>query len=176
MPGFTIHIIIAKEYIKKHPNEIKNEKDFIRGSISPDLTTNKNKTHYGTWEKYILITHLNRMLKDPEVDMKQDYWKGYFYHLYVDNRFYHEYFAEEWEEVVKNNDRLFNDYYLLNKDLIKDYKIDIGDYSDDIREKMTPVNRNELPKYIKYSKLKNMIKELSEINIDEEVENIRKES
>ena len=71
MPGFTIHIIIAKEYIKKHPNEIKNEKDFIRGSISPDLTTNKNKTHYGTWEKYILITHLNRMLKDPEVYMKQ---------------------------------------------------------------------------------------------------------
>lgn len=176
MPGFTIHIITAKEYIKKHPNEIKNEKEFVKGSVAPDLTTNKNLTHYGIWEKHIVLTNLDRMIKDPKVDMKNDYWKGYFFHLYVDQKFYHHYFAEEWKKVVENNDRLFNDYYLLNKDLIKDYKIDIGDYPNEIREKMTPVNKSDSPKYINYSKLKNMIKELSEISIDSEVEKIRKES
>ena len=40
---------------------------------------------------------------------------------------------------------------------------------------MTPVNKSDSPKYINYSKLKNMIKELSEISIDSEVEKITKE-
>lgn len=36
MPGFTIHIAVAKEYIKKHKDEIKNEEEFIKGIIDPD--------------------------------------------------------------------------------------------------------------------------------------------
>ena len=37
MPGFTIHIAITKEYVEKHKNEIKNENEFIEGTIAPDL-------------------------------------------------------------------------------------------------------------------------------------------
>ena len=29
MPGFTIHIAIAKEYAKKHKNEINSMEEFI---------------------------------------------------------------------------------------------------------------------------------------------------
>ena len=36
MPGFVIHLATANEYIRKHPNEIKNKADFINGSIAPD--------------------------------------------------------------------------------------------------------------------------------------------
>ena len=36
MPGFTIHIAIAKEYAKKHKKEIINEEEFVEGTISPD--------------------------------------------------------------------------------------------------------------------------------------------
>ena len=175
MPGFTIHIITAKEYIKKHPNEIKNEEEFIEGTIAPDLTNNKSETHYGIWKNLIVTTYLNKMLEDPKVNINKDYWKGYFLHLYVDNKFYHKYFAEEWKEVVKNDDRLFHDYDLLNKDLIFNYEINIENYPEEIRKYMRPLDTNEKPKYLNFSKLKNMIKELSEININSEVERIRKE-
>ena len=174
MPGFTIHIITAKEYIRKHPNEIKNEKEFLNGSIAPDLTTNKNLTHYGVWEHLIVITHLDKMLNDPRVDIRKDYWKGYFYHLYVDNEFYNNYFKEEWKKVVNNNDRLFHDYDILNKDLISDYKIDIESCPKEIRKFMQPLNTTENTKYLNYSKLKNMIKELSEINISEKIKQIER--
>ena len=174
MPGFTIHIITAKEYIKKHPNEIKDEKSFIEGTIAPDLTDNKSKTHYGIWKNLIVITHLDKMLEDSAVNITKDYWKGYFLHLYVDDKFYNYYFKEEWNEVVKNNDRLFHDYDILNKELIYDYKLNIEDYSEKINKYLLPLNTTEKPRYINYIKLKNMIKELSEININEEVNKIKK--
>ena len=37
MPGFVIHIAVAKEYINKHKNEIKDEKEFLNGVVAPDL-------------------------------------------------------------------------------------------------------------------------------------------
>ena len=175
MPGFTIHIITAKEYIKKHPNEIKNEKEFINGTIAPDLTDNKNLTHYGIWEYMIVITSLSKMLLDPQVDITKDYWKGYFLHLYVDNQFYNNYFKEEWQKVVKNGDRLFHDYDILNKPLISDYKLDIEEYTEKIRKFLQPLDTEENTKYLNYTKIKNMIKQLSKINIDKEVEKIKKE-
>ena len=99
------------------------------------------------------------MLLDPQVDITKDYWKGYFLHLYVDNQFYNYYFKEEWNEVVRNEDRLFHDYDILNKDLIANYNINIEDYPEEIRRYMRPLATSESPKYIDYSKLKNMIKE-----------------
>ena len=145
MPGFTIHTIIAKEYVKKHPNEISDEKEFINGTIAPDLTTDKNTTHYGIWERLIVITNLDKMLEDPKVDITKDYWKGYFLHLYVDNQFYNNYFK------------------------IADYDINIDDFPKEIRKYMRSIYSIEKPKYIDYSKLKNMIKELSEINLKDEI-------
>ena len=172
MPGFTIHIITAKEYIKKHPYEIKNEKEFINGTIAPDLTTDKNKTHYGIWRDMIVKTNLDKMLEDSKVDITKDYWKGYFLHLFVDNQFYNNYFKEEWKEVVKNDDRLFHDYDILNKDLIADYNVIIDDYPEEIRKYMRPIDTSERTKYIDYTKLKNMIKELSEINLNDEIKKV----
>ena len=37
MPSFTMHIAIANEYIRKHKNEIKNIKEFVKGNIYPDF-------------------------------------------------------------------------------------------------------------------------------------------
>lgn len=42
MPGFTIHIAIAKEYAKKHEKEIKSMDEFIEGTIAPDYIPIEN--------------------------------------------------------------------------------------------------------------------------------------
>ena len=69
MPGFTIHIAIAKQYMKKHPSEIKNEDEFIKGVIAPDMNArldgpaeDKSENHYGKWGKYEVETHLDEFL------------------------------------------------------------------------------------------------------------------
>lgn len=37
MAHVAIHEIIADRYIKKHPGEIENQEEFIKGSVAPDL-------------------------------------------------------------------------------------------------------------------------------------------
>ncbi len=99
MPGFTIHIAIAKEYVEKHKNEIKNENEFIEGTIAPDLNEemteiakNKSVTHYGKWGKYQVETNIKEFLEDEKVKIDKDYWKGYLLHLIVDHYFYNKFF------------------------------------------------------------------------------------
>ena len=84
MPGFVIHIAIAKEYERKHKNEIKNTEEFIKGAIAPDYISitnpneNKNKTHYGIWGDWTSDNqeiHLNEFLEDKKVNLNTDYWK-----------------------------------------------------------------------------------------------------
>ena len=47
MPGFSIHIAVAKEYIRK--NKVKDEQELIRGVIDPDYIslTDKEKSRAG---------------------------------------------------------------------------------------------------------------------------------
>ena len=39
MPGYVIHLAVAKEYAKKHKKEIENYNKFIDGVIYPDSVT-----------------------------------------------------------------------------------------------------------------------------------------
>ena len=172
MPGYTIHIIIAKEYIKKHPNEIKDIDEFIKGNISPDLTTDKNISHYGIWNDNTTEINFNKMKCDKKVDFKEDFWKGYFYHLFIDNKFYNDYFDIEWHNSINNNDNLFNDYFILNKKLIEDFGIDINIYPNNIKEKMIPLYGDAKTKYLDYKKTKKFINIMSQINIPEEIKKI----
>jgi len=175
MPGFTIHIAIAKEYMKKNKNEIKNEEEFIKGVIAPDMNEkldgpaeDKSKNHYGKWGKYEVTTYIDEFLKDTKVDMAQDFWKGYFMHLLTDHYFYIKYFKKEHEEIVKNNDRFYYDYDCLNKSLIERYQIQL---LDNIKKHMNMFD--EEPKYLKESKVIEFIDIISNMNIEEKAETIK---
>lgn len=176
MPGFTIHIAVAKRYIERNKNEIKNEEEFINGIIAPDMNENldgpapdKSKTHYGKWGYNEITTHIDEFLKDAMIDMKQDYWKGYFLHLLADHYFYNIYFKNEYEEAVRNNDKFYYDFYCLNKGLIEKYKIKIF---DNIKEYMTIYDKE--PKYLKESKVIDFIEEISNMDIHDKTEIIRR--
>ena len=175
MPGYVIHIATAKKYIEKHKTEIKNEEEFIKGVIAPDMnekldgpSEDKSKTHYGKWGKYEVTTYIDKFLNDTSIDMSKDFWKGYFLHLLADHYFYNKYFKEEHQEMIKNNDRFYYDYDCLNKELIEEYKIEV---LDNIKEFMNFFDAE--PKYLKKSKLVDFINQIANMDIEEKVETIK---
>ena len=178
MPGFTIHIAVAKQYILKHKLEIKNEKEFIKGVLAPDMNEemnniaeNKSKTHYGEWGNYRVTTNIDEFLNDSKIDMEQDYWKGYFLHLLTDYYFYNKHFQKELEEIAKNHDKFYHDYDCLNKALKEKYNIEI---LENIKKYMNIYN-NEEPKYLKESNLIDFIEEISNMNIQDKIETIKQD-
>lgn len=113
MPGYIIHIAVANEYIRKNVNEKENIKEFINGSIYPDLVKPKSKSHYGKSPAY---TNLKMFLENNNID--NSFQKGQFLHLITDYLFYNYYLIKFCKEEI------YNDYDILNKQLIEKYKID----------------------------------------------------
>ena len=178
MAGFTIHLAIGEQYIEKHKNEIKNEKEFIKGVIAPDLNKkmtdiekDKSKTHYGKWGNGDSTTNINQFLLDKNVDIKKDYWKGYFLHLLTDYYFYHIDFNRENEQALKNKETFYYDYDCLNKELRKKY-LQIDKYELNSIKKYMNILQEE-PKYLKIDKVINFIDKISNFDIDTEIKIIK---
>ena len=171
MPGFVIHLAIGKKYIEKHPKEIIDEKQFMKGIIAPDLnedmnkvTTNKSKTHYGDWGICNEITNINEFLQDQKVNIEMDYWKGYFLHLLADHYFYNIDFCEENYRKKQNKDTFFEDYDYINKELLFRYQIE---KIDSIEKYMNIVEGK--PKYLKSDKIIQYVEKMSSFNINEQI-------
>ena len=86
-----------------------------------DIEKDKSKSHYGKWGNGDSTTNINQFLLDKNVDIKKDYWKGYFLHLLTDYYFYHIDFNRENEQALKNKETFYYDYDCLNKELRKKY-------------------------------------------------------
>ena len=173
MPGFTIHLAVGKRYIEKHKNKIKNENDFMKGTIAPDLDKefsqiekNKSKSHYGKWGQDNLITNIDEFLADKNIDINNDYWKGYFIHLLTDFYFYKKDFKFEHEQTIKNNDYFYYDYDCLNKILREKYNIDKYEI-ESIKKYMYVIEGK--PKYLKIEKVINFIEKISDFDIKTEI-------
>ncbi len=115
MPGYVIHIAVAKRYKEKHSNNIKDYNKFIEGVIYPDGVDDKSITHYG--EKSSTV-NLKSFLEENKID--DDFNKGYFLHLITDYLFYNkflEYFSKD----------IYNDYDILNKTLEEKFNVCVPD-------------------------------------------------
>lgn len=179
MPGLTIHIAIGKEFVRKNKEKIKSKQEFIKGTIAPDLnetmtelTNNKSVTHYGEWGNNQVKTDIKLFIDDRNVNIQQDFWKGYLLHLLVDHYFYNKYFKIEHEETIRNNESFYNDYDLLNYYLISRYNIKI---LSNIKKYMSISKKGLSPKYLKLDKVIDFIDEMSSINLEKEIEIIERE-
>lgn len=111
MPGYVIHLAIAKKQIEL--NKIQNEEEFIRGVIAPDLLKQVGiDSHYGNSSN----PNLKKFLKKHTI--KTDYNKGYFLHLVTDYIFYNK-FLDNWTPEI------YEDYDVLNNSLIRKYGLSI---------------------------------------------------
>lgn len=116
MPGYVIHLAVAKEYIRNF--RVNNEEEFLKGTLAPDLLSingDKRETHYSD-SNVSSDVNLSKFLKSNKIN--NSYMEGYFLHLIVDYLFYNKYFTGE-------DIRIYNDYDILNKELIENYNIEI---------------------------------------------------
>lgn len=149
MPGYVIHIAIAKEYFYKHEKNKENLKEFIKGVISPDLTFDKSVTHYGKSPAY---TSLSSFLENNNLD--NAFNRGHFLHLVTDYLFYNHYL----ENFSKP--QIYDDYDFLNKEIISKYNLELP---QEIQDKV--FFKKGKPIFLNMELVEKMIKEISNLNL-----------
>ena len=119
MPNMSSHMAIAKKV-----SEILdfNSDDFYIGNLLPDLYTDKTKSHYKIEGKKYLIPNIEYVKKT--MDLKSMKNLGYLSHLLLD-KYYLEDFLIEIKEDVFKGDTLYNDYDILNKDIVEYFSLDV---------------------------------------------------
>ena len=131
MPGYVIHLAVAKVYEKKYG--IKDIKKFEQGVIAPDQNKNKLISHYGPDSSH---PGLEKFLNQKGIEDEFD--EGYFLHLVTDYLFYNKF-------LEKFDNRIYDDYDKLNASLIKRYNIVLSPEIVDVVNKREgePVVLNE---------------------------------
>lgn len=144
MPSLDIHVAIARKYLKTH-NDIKNEIDFIKGNLAPDLAENRVKSHYS---KKVNNYSLEEILKN-KIGLKEylakekietDYEKGYFFHLLTDYIFFNHFFTKNYITKTEYNDfkkDLYYSYNIAHKYLLDNYDISYTPFEKEIEARIS---------------------------------------
>ena len=188
MPSFNIHLAIALKYCEK--NNIKNKESFFRGSIDPDLVTDKSVTHYtGKRDERFLRQYLcekvrlNEYLKENAVET--DYDKGTFLHLATDFIFYQEFLSDEYLASVNYYEMtrdLYYSYRLSNPYLEEKYNIHALNLDDvmnqNIKQTLTRMNVDNTKGFnlLTEEKMEKFIDKISNIDINSYIEKIKIEN
>lgn len=183
MPGIHIHLAIAKEYLKRHP-EIKNEELFYEGNVAPDFSEDKKKSHYTVpTSKENLIeylknkVHIYPFLKKTTLDT--DYKKGLFLHLITDKLFFTEFLDKQYlsKNTYSNyiND-LYYSYELSNPTIIKHYQLSMEKWNNRIEEniekmkKIRGIVEKKKTNILNIDDLNQFIEQMASLNLEKEVE------
>lgn len=132
----TIHLAIAKKYLKSH-KELNYEK-VIAGTLYPDASENNDESHYtninrGNDNVSHICGKVNLYAFLKENESLNNFKLGWFLHLVTDYLFFEECFTEEYllnssyEDFCKD---LYFAYEHLNLYLSKKYDITENDYKD----------------------------------------------
>jgi len=178
MASLAMHMAIASEYCKK--NNYVNEKEFLRGSIAPDTSKDKKKSHFtmdgirpNSDEEYYFYVSLEDYVEENKIE--DDFKKGEFMHLLTDKLFYAKFLMQK--ESVKNfqdGDQqkllgvLYQDYNRVTGVLHEKYDLDLGKLPEISRttcdKEPTLFKKDEIIKFIERCASINLQKEYDEIN------------
>jgi len=130
MASFNTHLAIAKLYAER--NKVGDLAAFYKGNIDPDLTDNKDTTHYGAtpnsfehaWVRVANKVSLSKFLKHNTLDT--DLNLGRFLHLVTDQKLFYEFFGKDLLETLDHDQfttDLYYSYVVGNPHLIKKYDL-----------------------------------------------------
>lgn len=155
MAGYVIHLSVAEEYIKKHPEENKGYKEFIDGVIFPDSVKIKSETHYGPESSK---SNLYEFLKEHKLNTSFE--RGYFLHLLTDYLFYNHY-------ISRISTDLYDDYDILNDIIIEKHHLVLPE----VVQKYVHSKTGE-PKILSLELVEKLIKDISNLDIDKVAEEV----
>ena len=120
MPNMSSHMAIAKKV-----SEILNINDpeFYKGNIYPDLFEDKIKSHYKIEGKKYLIPDIEEVKRD--LDLNNTFNLGILTHLLLDKYYFDDYLLDIEDDVFKEK-KIYMDYDILNKDIVKYFNLDIN--------------------------------------------------
>lgn len=178
MASLNIHLAIGKLYKEKN-NTIKNEEDYYRGIIEPDIVADKNISHYTACLdksnlKYYLLkrTDLYKFLCENEIE--SDYNLGIFIHLVTDYLFFNNFFDNDYIDNIDikiyNND-LYHSYDNTDEYIINKYKLSFPYLEKSINEAKERARKKKNTTYengkdiLPLDKLDKFISYVSELNM-----------
>ena len=138
MPSMSAHMSIAKRVSDKLNI---NDSNFIKGNLLPDLYDNKQKSHYKIKGKKYMIPNIDEVINI--FDLKDKTYLGYLTHLLLDKYYLEEYLMNIDIDVFKDGN-IYDDYDILNKDIIKHFDLDINYIEECIKEFPNKINNNKL--------------------------------
>lgn len=153
MAGYVIHLSVAEEYLKNHPDENEGYDEFISGVLFPDSVKIKSETHYGPESSK---SNLYDFLQEHKIN--NSFERGYFLHLLTDYLFYNKYL-----DCISS--AIYDDYDILNDSLIKKYNIVLP---EEVKDKV--FFKSGKLKILSLELVENLIKEISELDIDKVAE------
>ena len=127
MPSQMTHLAIAKRYLEKHPQTIRDVQSFLDGNVLPDLNPNKAASHCGVrTERYDILKHNREKVSFTNFaathDLSDDLNKGQYLHLYVDYQFYNVFLLDYFRRVEREQTSIDlyettrrDDAYLMKK-------------------------------------------------------------
>lgn len=100
MPGYILHLTAAKmamDMLKESNWDSKMKNEFYIGSLLPDTVTDKTASHFRNPK------HRGAMVEYPDLEMFLEKYEqllenksvlGYYFHLYIDRKFFKEYLPQ----------------------------------------------------------------------------------
>ena len=127
MPGYILHLTAARMYLDHLPSEDslccdpKQKNDFFAGNLLPDSVREKSRSHFrdpAYRDRMIEWPHPERFRRKYCDLMSDAGCRGYWFHLYIDQRFFRDYIprvAEFLDESGTVTDRRDETAYVLVK-------------------------------------------------------------
>ena len=112
MPGYILHLTAGAMYLNGLPEEDllqrseKARNDFFVGNLMPDAVSDKSQSHfrdpkYG--DRMMIWPHLDMFREKYGAIMDEPACRGYYFHLYIDKKFFEEYIPRVAEFYDRNN-------------------------------------------------------------------------
>ena len=181
MPGFILHLTAAKLFLDAFP--MKDAEDtalFMTGAFLPDVSSDKFHSHFrdpDLTDRMVQVPDLDRFLNLYEDKLDDPLIFGYYFHLYVDRRFFLEYLPKVVDYMdashritpmrdevslarIKKSGRIlplskflsdeyyYGDYTRMNTYLVDRYKLPSNYYTDFPNPKIPGVDFEGIPSFI----------------------------
>lgn len=127
MPGYILHLTAARMYLDHLPSsdplsrDADRQNDFFAGNLLPDSVREKSRSHFrdpAYRDRMIEWPHPDRFLEKYRDLMDNAGCRGYWFHLYIDRRFFRDYIprvAEFYDEGGAVTDLRDRTVYVLVK-------------------------------------------------------------